>query len=153
VWKARGREGTATELWTIREYLAGIVESAPASGSRPTPNTLSTSSDIGRASPYHGKTGSVTTPKDAPGSTLYDRRTRMKNDENVALSGTGMQFTGAGSCWLQTTAPVVPGETIRLDLVIFDVEDGSSDSVALFDAFGWDTTPVDGWPFTVPLPP
>ena len=57
------------------------------------------------------------------------------------LAGTGMAATnpapGAGTPWLTVTAPVVPGETIELDLMIFDVSDGIYDSVVLFDNFQW----------------
>lgn len=55
------------------------------------------------------------------------------------LGGTGMQlgFTGGATKWLTTDAPVVPGETIQLDLMIFDVSDGVLDSLALLDNFRW----------------
>ena len=55
------------------------------------------------------------------------------------LAGTGMQLgnTGGGTLWLQTKAPVVPGETMVLELMVFDVSDGILDSLALLDAFEW----------------
>jgi hypothetical protein len=57
----------------------------------------------------------------------------------AALAGTGMQLnnTGGGTEWLKTTAPVVPGETMILELMVFDVSDGVLDSLALLDAFEW----------------
>jgi hypothetical protein len=39
--------------------------------------------------------------------------------------------------WLTTTAPVIPGETITLELTIGDVGDGYYDSTVLIDAFQW----------------
>lgn len=55
------------------------------------------------------------------------------------LAGTGMQLgnTGGATKWLTTDAPVVPGETIQLELMIFDVSDGVLDSLALLDNFRW----------------
>jgi hypothetical protein len=60
-----------------------------------------------------------------------------------ALSGTGMQLgnTGGGTVWLQTTAPVVPGETMVLEMMVFDVSDNILDSLALLDAFTWSINP------------
>jgi hypothetical protein len=61
------------------------------------------------------------------------------------LAGTGMDINneGGGTGWLTTTAPVIPGETIILELMVFDVSDGFYDSNVLFDKFRWipsDTT-------------
>lgn len=55
------------------------------------------------------------------------------------LQGTGMEIDGqgGGTQWLSVTAPVVPGEIITLDLMIFDVGDGAFDSVVLLDNFRW----------------
>ena len=55
------------------------------------------------------------------------------------LAGTGMEIgnVGAGTSWLTTTAPVVPGEIITLDIMIFDVGDGTYDSHLLLDHFQW----------------
>lgn len=60
-----------------------------------------------------------------------------------ALIGTGMELgnTGGGTSWLQTTAPIVPGEVITLELAIFDVSDGILDSLVLLDAFQWSIDP------------
>lgn len=59
------------------------------------------------------------------------------------LEGTGMRDgnTGGGTRWLTTSAPVVPGETMTLDFMIFDVSDYQSDSNALLDDFRWSTQP------------
>jgi cysteine-rich repeat protein len=46
-------------------------------------------------------------------------------------------LTGGGTGWLTATAPVVPGETIELDLMIFDVTDNITDSLVLIDGFEW----------------
>ncbi|HYC00900.1 MAG TPA: choice-of-anchor L domain-containing protein [Candidatus Limnocylindrales bacterium] len=54
------------------------------------------------------------------------------------LAGTGMDdVLGAGTIWTTATAPVVPGEEITLDLMVFDVTDGSGDSVVLIDNLRW----------------
>lgn len=55
------------------------------------------------------------------------------------LAGTGMDIanTGGSTPWLTTTAPVVPGEVITLELMIFDVSDGTFDSLVLYDNFQW----------------
>jgi hypothetical protein len=60
-----------------------------------------------------------------------------------ALQGTGMQIgnTGGGTVWLQTTAPIVAGETMVLELMIFDVSDNILDSLSLLDAFQWSLNP------------
>jgi len=55
------------------------------------------------------------------------------------LTGTGMEDLnyGGGTKWLTTEAPVVPGETITLDFILFDVSDNYLDSVSLIDNFQW----------------
>lgn len=50
------------------------------------------------------------------------------------LAGTGMP---AATGWLAADMPVVPAETITLDLTVFDVSDGAGDSVVLIDGFYW----------------
>jgi hypothetical protein len=61
----------------------------------------------------------------------------------AGLAGTGLTSAGgAGTVWLETTAPVVPGETITLELMVFDVGDGGQDSIVLFDDFRW--VPISG---------
>ena len=42
------------------------------------------------------------------------------------------------SRWRTVAAPVVPGETIVLDLMVFDVADGLMDSNVLHDYFRWE---------------
>ncbi len=66
-------------------------------------------------------------------------------DGTGALAGTGMQLgnTGGGTVWLTTTAPIVPGEIITLDLTIFDVSDNILDSLVLLDGFQWSIDPSD----------
>jgi hypothetical protein len=67
------------------------------------------------------------------------------------LAGTGFESTdagGGGTGWLTTTAPVVPGEKIRLTFMIFDEGDHILDSTVLIDNFKWELEPVDG-PVTV----
>lgn len=60
------------------------------------------------------------------------------------LLGTGMDIgnQGGGTGWLRTRAPVLPGETITLELMIFDSSDGIVDSVALLDGFEWSVDPT-----------
>jgi hypothetical protein len=71
-----------------------------------------------------------------------------------SLAGTGMQLqdntycspggvTGGGTVWLQTSAPIVPGETIELYLMVFDVSDQILDSLVLLDDFDWSIEPSD----------
>ena len=66
------------------------------------------------------------------------------------LSGTGMdKANGGGTAWLTTKAPVVPGETMVLDLTVFDVSDHVLDSLVLVDNWQWLATP-SGPPTTNP---
>jgi hypothetical protein len=59
------------------------------------------------------------------------------------LAGTGMQVsnTGGATSWLTTTAPVVPGETITLELMVFDVSDNILDTNVLLDALQFSVMP------------
>ncbi|MEX1362960.1 MAG: choice-of-anchor L domain-containing protein, partial [Nannocystaceae bacterium] len=43
----------------------------------------------------------------------------------------------AGTTWLNSTAPVTPGETITLVLAVFDLSDSILDSYVFLDNFGW----------------
>jgi hypothetical protein len=62
--------------------------------------------------------------------------------ENLASHGTyGIGMTGGATNWLTTTAPVVPGETITIEFMVFDVSDNVLDSLTLLDAFVWSVTP------------
>jgi hypothetical protein len=65
--------------------------------------------------------------------------TGMELDDPYA--GAGLQRTGGGTVWLQTTAPVIPGETMILELMVFDVSDNILDSLVLLDAFNWSIMP------------
>jgi hypothetical protein len=59
-------------------------------------------------------------------------------DGTAELAGTGMDtVNGGGTEWLTTDAPVVPGETMTLEFVIFDVSDHVYDSLVLLDNFRW----------------
>jgi hypothetical protein len=70
------------------------------------------------------------------------------------LTGTGMdgtcknpnngsnQICGGGTDWLQTTAPIVPGETIDLQFNIWDTGDHQWDSIVLIDDFEWSVNPA-----------
>jgi hypothetical protein len=52
--------------------------------------------------------------------------------------------------WLTTTAPVSPGEQVKLHFIIFDEGDHVLDSSALIDNFQWGTQTV-GTPTTIPI--
>jgi hypothetical protein len=59
------------------------------------------------------------------------------------LAGTGMEIgsTGGGTTWLTTTAPIVPGELMTIEFMVFDVSDHILDSLTLLDAFEWSLDP------------
>ncbi|MBI4705241.1 MAG: choice-of-anchor L domain-containing protein, partial [Deltaproteobacteria bacterium] len=63
----------------------------------------------------------------------------------VELQGTGMQVgnTGGATQWLITKAPIVPGETMVIELMVFDVSDGILDSLTILDDFAWSVTPSE----------
>jgi hypothetical protein len=64
-------------------------------------------------------------------------------DGTAALVGTGMDdVNGGGTEWLTTDAPVVPGETMTIEFVIFDVQDHIYDSLVLLDNFRWNLQPA-----------
>ncbi len=53
-------------------------------------------------------------------------------------SGTTKEDTGGGATgWLETQAPIEPGEEITLDFMIWDTGDASFDSSVLLDNFQW----------------
>jgi hypothetical protein len=62
----------------------------------------------------------------------------------ASLAGTGFDGTtrGGSTEWLTTDAPIIPGETITLDLMVFDVSDHILDTLILLDNFRWSLTPV-----------
>jgi hypothetical protein len=45
--------------------------------------------------------------------------------------------TGGATKWLITDAPVVPAETMELELMVFDVGDNLLNSLVLLDNFTW----------------
>ena len=49
---------------------------------------------------------------------------------------------GGSTGWLHTSAPVTPGETIRLVFSIFDKGDRRYDSSVLIDSFRWRLAPA-----------
>lgn len=55
----------------------------------------------------------------------------------------------AGTRWLQTSAPVQPGEDISLLFAIFDLTDGAYDSMVALDHFEWTCSGAP--PFTQPV--
>jgi hypothetical protein len=60
-----------------------------------------------------------------------------------ALAGTGFdQVSGGSTEWLTTDSPIVPGETIVLELMVFDVQDHIYDTLVLLDNFRWSLSPV-----------
>lgn len=64
-------------------------------------------------------------------------------DGVAELVGTGMEGgVGGGSKWLTTDAPIVPGETITIELMVFDVGDSAWDSLVLLDNFHWNLSPA-----------
>ncbi len=59
------------------------------------------------------------------------------------LEGTGFQDSfepteNGATSWLETKAPVVPGETIKLRFIVWDTGDHILDSTVLVDNFRWD---------------
>ena len=68
---------------------------------------------------------------------------------DAELHGTGYEGSqGGGTGWLTTTAPVTPGEKMKLTFIIFDEGDHILDSSVLIDNFRWHIEQVDG-PITV----
>ncbi len=56
-------------------------------------------------------------------------------------SSCGSSMTSGGAtAWLKTSAPVVGGETFKLDFYIWDTSDSAVDSAAIIDNFQWITT-------------
>ena len=75
------------------------------------------------------------------------------------LSGTGFEEdmfgdpveNSAATGWLQTTAPIVPGSTLKLRFAVWDSGDGVLDSTVLIDNFTWDAKGGDA--VTEPIVP
>ena len=53
------------------------------------------------------------------------------------LQGTNFQDGEGGTSWLQTTAPIVGGETFSLRVATWDTGDTAYDSTTLIDSFEW----------------
>lgn len=75
------------------------------------------------------------------------------------LAGTGLdglcagEICGGATDWLQTSAPVVPGETIQIQFSIWDMANHLGDSTTLVDDWVWSVNPatiVTGKPAVVP---
>ncbi len=80
--------------------------------------------------------------KDAPN--IFDCPAPCEAPE---LAGTALEGH-AGTKWLTTNAPVVPGETVEVFFTIFDLADSALDSIVLLDNFLW--TCEGGPPVTIP---
>ncbi len=70
-------------------------------------------------------------------------------NDATSLQGTGMevstntnQIAGGGTGWMTVTAPVTPGDTIKLRFIVFDAQDSIFDSQMLADHFRWSTTKI-----------
>jgi hypothetical protein len=79
---------------------------------------------------------------DANGTPIEINNAFFSVTSPAALAGTGFQNVGGGTGWLTTTAPVLPGETITLQMTIGDVSDGLWDSTVLLDNFAWGAATV-----------
>jgi hypothetical protein len=53
----------------------------------------------------------------------------------------GSVLDGGGTDWLTNDAPVVPGETIDIEFILFDAGDHNVDSLVLLDKFRWNPPP------------
>ena len=76
------------------------------------------------------------------------RKTAACPGGTAELAGTGFDFPGVycgskttsgggATGWLASQAPVTPGETITLELMIWDTGDPQFDSSVLLDHFQW----------------
>jgi hypothetical protein len=58
------------------------------------------------------------------------------------MGGWGLNLKdGGGTVWLTNDAPIVPGETMEIEFIIWDAEDHNVDSLVLLDNFRWDIDP------------
>jgi hypothetical protein len=57
-------------------------------------------------------------------------------------TGFDVAATGGATAWQTTTAPVVPGEDIVLELHVYNLVDGLASDVLLIDGFAWNLRPV-----------
>ncbi len=65
--------------------------------------------------------------------------------------GTGPTKTvgGGATGWLSSRVPITPGETFKIEFLIWDTGDYRLDSSVLLDHFAW--VPVDATPFAAPV--
>ncbi len=74
--------------------------------------------------------------------TLCDPQITSNCMSDAALEGTGYRTNGAGTGWLRTSVPVVPGEKITMTFMVFEEGDGKHDTSVLLDNFQWLPTKV-----------
>ncbi|HVY44393.1 MAG TPA: hypothetical protein VHB21_00885, partial [Minicystis sp.] len=53
-----------------------------------------------------------------------------------------MSSIGGGTGWIQTETPVVPGETVTIQFIIWDSSDAIYDSAAILDDVHWLQQPI-----------
>ncbi|MBI4822087.1 MAG: choice-of-anchor L domain-containing protein [Deltaproteobacteria bacterium] len=58
-------------------------------------------------------------------------------DGSSELVGTGMSGSAGGTTWIETRAPILPGEEFTLEFWVWDTGDHILDSTALLDGFEW----------------
>lgn len=63
---------------------------------------------------------------------------------NMGTYCTGNSSGGGATGWLQTKAPVQPGESMTIQFIVWDTGDGIYDSSVLVDDFVWSPTPDQG---------
>jgi hypothetical protein len=63
------------------------------------------------------------------------------------------QICGGGTGWLQTSAPVVPGEILKIQLSLWDASDELWDSIVLVDDWAWSASPATIQTGLPPPPP
>ncbi len=87
----------------------------------------------------NGATGCAGSP--APGNitscTGVTQLAQTGMDEADAGCGAPGSTTGGGSGWLVTSGNVMPGETMKLRIAIWDTSDHLYDSLAVIDGFQW----------------
>ncbi|MBK7397721.1 MAG: putative metal-binding motif-containing protein [Myxococcales bacterium] len=83
-----------------------------------------------------------------PGTSFTGGKTFPCSKGTKELEGTGFWDTdpkqNGSTSWLQTKAPVKPGEEITLQFMIWDAGDHILDSTVLIDNFKWDAKPTTG---------
>lgn len=99
--------------------------------------------DVCDPSPSKPKTlqGFCNTPAAALDGTGYYKECSYKSGSGWPGPGSG-EANGGSTGWLTTTAPVEPGEKIRLTFYIFDKGDDVLDSTVLIDNFRWKLAPA-----------